>query len=186
MPEARICPVCAQPLADRPERCFRCGTAVGAWWPFEASLAELVGPEARAREVSPVVDAALPGTRTAWVAAAALLAGVFATSAFWAWRGERGSPPAVESPAPLPGAVAVPSLAPLRPPAAPKPAMVAYRIQRGDSLWRIAAALTGDGQNWRTLWPDGERRRLRPGTLVQVPGSWLRSDAAAGRPSAGR
>lgn len=183
MPEAGVCPVCAEPLADRPERCFRCETALGAWWPFEASLGGLVGPEARARESSPAAPAPPPGARTAWVGAAALLAGVLAASAFWAWRGEREARPAGEIPSPV--ASRVTSASPvLSTPSAARQPVVAYRVQRGDSLWRIAAAFTGDGRNWRKLWPDGDRRRLLPGAVVEVPASRLRPDAASAPPPA--
>ena len=220
MPEAGVCPVCAEPLGGRPERCFRCETALRAWWPFEASLESLAGP-----------GAPRSGGRATWVAAAALLAGALAASAFWAWRGgpegrpnaeraaaspkveraaappniervatppsaglsamlpdsersasvasgERPSKlPSAEGPATAPGPATPPRVHEPAPPAAREPAVVPYRVQRGDSLWRISAALTGDGRNWRTLWPDGDRRRLVPGMVVEVPLAWARPGA---------
>jgi nucleoid-associated protein YgaU len=47
---------------------------------------------------------------------------------------------------------------------------VSYRVQRGDSLWRIAASLTGDGRRWRELWPqlDAAAGRITPGTVLEV------------------
>jgi hypothetical protein len=45
---------------------------------------------------------------------------------------------------------------------------VRYTVQPGDSPWRIAAALTGQGRRWRELWP-GETPRLVPGMVLEVP-----------------
>jgi nucleoid-associated protein YgaU len=50
------------------------------------------------------------------------------------------------------------------------PRVVSYRVQPGDSLWRIAAALTGDGRNWTSLWPATDAARpLAVGTVLEVP-----------------
>jgi hypothetical protein len=52
---------------------------------------------------------------------------------------------------------------------------VTYRVQRGDSLWRIASALTGDGRRWHELWPEhaGGEGRIAAGTLLHVDVSRL-------------
>ena len=48
---------------------------------------------------------------------------------------------------------------------------ITYRVQRGDSLWRIAAALTGDGEKWKELWPEyeGKELALLPGSILMLP-----------------
>jgi hypothetical protein len=56
------------------------------------------------------------------------------------------------------------------PPPPPASRMVHYRVQRGDSLWRIAASLTGDGSKWKDLWPersDGDAA-IAVGSVVEV------------------
>jgi nucleoid-associated protein YgaU len=73
------------------------------------------------------------------------------------------TPSASVATAPAPVATALPA-------SAVAPALVAYRVQPGDSLWRIAAALTGDGRNWRTLWPALDPQRpLAVGTVLEAP-----------------
>jgi Tfp pilus assembly protein FimV len=49
--------------------------------------------------------------------------------------------------------------------------LIQYRVQKGDSLWRVAAALTGRGSNWVELWPEyrGHERKLMPGSVLEVP-----------------
>jgi hypothetical protein len=56
------------------------------------------------------------------------------------------------------------------------PQLVHYTIQPGDSLWRVAAALTGDGENWRRLWPEyeGREKQLQRGTGLEIPIASLR------------
>jgi nucleoid-associated protein YgaU len=44
-----------------------------------------------------------------------------------------------------------------------------YRAQRGDSLWRIAAALTGDGRRWRELWPERTHGQLARHEVLVIP-----------------
>jgi hypothetical protein len=65
----------------------------------------------------------------------------------------------------------------------PQPEILTYRVQRGDSLWRIASAVTGDGRRWRELWPehgDGEGR-LAAGTVLRLDLSRLEERAEPGR-----
>ena len=142
---ATPCPVCAEPLTERPERCFRCETPLGAWWGFEAAL----GEEAAAPSASsPARNPQRVAFFSLLAASVALAGGVVA---FWQSPpeapAEAARPSVIPSaPAPRPSPVGVAS-----PPAPPH--VVRYRVQRGDSLWRVAAALTGDGRRWKELFP---------------------------------
>jgi LysM domain-containing protein len=150
---AEPCPVCAEPLVGRPPRCFRCETVLGPWWELEQALGSMEpgGPAAP-----------LPASR-GWsavlvaVAVGALLGAAGLTMVRRAPAREAAAP----SPTPLP-----PTPAPLLPPSR----LIDYRVQRGDSLWRIAAAVTGDGHRWRELWPEhaGTDGRITAGTVLQV------------------
>jgi hypothetical protein len=76
--------------------------------------------------------------------------------------------------------VALPATsAPPPPVSSPRPEVLTYRVQRGDSLWRIASAVTGDGRRWRELWP--ERRdgdgRVAAGTVLRLDLSRLEGRA---------
>ncbi len=54
-------------------------------------------------------------------------------------------------------------------PSPASPAVVRYRVQRGDSLWRVAAAVTGDGRRWKDLWPDrASATPLRAGEVLVI------------------
>src|SRR5262245_22992287 len=139
-PTESACPVCAEPLSGQPERCFRCQTALGRWWAFEDALQALEP----GRPPAPGPAGTTPGRMLAMalVSAARGAAGVIALR-----------------PAPRAPLAAVPSPPAPSPSAPPAPAVLSYRVQRGDSLWRIASAVTGDGRRWRDLWPehrDGE------------------------------
>ena len=61
------------------------------------------------------------------------------------------------------------------------PQFVLYTMQPGDSLWRVAAALTGDGSNWRRLWPayEGREKEQQRGTTLDIPIGALRQKAVA-------
>lgn len=154
MTDAARCPVCDEPLADRPDACFRCETPLQAWWPLDSAMRAAAG---RRR------GAAL------WLALPALAGGV-------ALGGLLQRPPAPDaSPeAPRPAPVAAPA-PPLPAPPAAGPVRLRYHVQPGDSLWRVAAAVTGDGRRWRSLWP-GHSGRLRPGEVLTV-------EAEAGAPT---
>lgn len=154
------CPVCVEPLTGRPERCFRCETALEAWWGFEEALA---GTELGEKPVVPVPVPAPLRTRLALFSTlavtAALGVGLFS---FHASSIERPvsividpTPPPTPAPTPTP---------------APAPRIVHYRVQRGDSLWRIAASLTGDGTRWKELWPDRTEAtaQLAVGSVLEV------------------
>jgi nucleoid-associated protein YgaU len=172
VPEGRACPVCGEPLRDAPERCFRCETPLAAWWPFEKGLDEAVAePVAVLGARSAVSEGVRPTPRRGYGAlmaavAVSLVAGLLAGRAV------------VKAPASLPmPTTANPSLSTLPPPVPAPPfptpsaearAIVSYRVQPGDSLWRIAAAVTGDGRCWRQLWPELEGQLLRPGMVLGV------------------
>jgi len=142
---ATPCPVCAEPLTGRPERCFRCETPLGAWWGFEDALGE--GPVAPAASVPPRNPQRV-AFFSVLAASVALAGGVVA---FWqaAPEAPEAARPVVipSAPAPRPSPAGVAS-----PPPVPSH-VVRYRVQRGDSLWRVAAALTGDGRRWKELFP---------------------------------
>jgi hypothetical protein len=149
----KICPVCGQAFGDSPARCFRCETDLGSWWRFED---EMRGLASAARSRPPRGALAL----AACLAVLSLsLAVALSNRARVATEAVHPAPPrpvvAVEGPTP-------PSPAESRPPS------VRYTVQSGDSAWRIAAALTGQGRRWRELWPDSPPR-LVPGMVLDVP-----------------
>jgi hypothetical protein len=43
-----------------------------------------------------------------------------------------------------------------------------YCVQKGDSAWRIAAAMTGAGQNWQLLWPELKNKPIQIGGILEV------------------
>jgi len=56
-----------------------------------------------------------------------------------------------------------------------------YEVHHGDSPWKIALALTGDGYRWKELLlanpgkartPEGSFAELRARELLNVPDSW--------------
>jgi Tfp pilus assembly protein FimV len=148
------CPVCDEPLAGRPERCFRCETPLAQWWAFEDAL----------RQVTPPATPP-PRRHDRTVVAGALLIVMAVGIAAVVVGTRRPAAPVALAP--------TETLAPAVPPAAPvetRPATFSYRVQRGDSLWRIAASLTGDGRHWRELWPQHEAAagRIAPGTVLEV------------------
>jgi nucleoid-associated protein YgaU len=150
------CPVCSEHYDQAPEECFRCETPLGAWWRFEAAAARERPPEGA--RLGPIVGAAVAG---------ALLAAIVVNATM------RAAPVAAIAPVSAPptsvAVVTMPAATPSAVPTAPAASALIYRVQPGDSLWRIAAALTGDGRNWRTLWPaiDPERP-LAVGTELQA------------------
>ena len=144
---AYCCPVCDAPLDEAAPRCFRCETGLARWWPLEEVLAS-------------------SATRPRYLRHVVLLAGAFLLGvlpgAFWH---------VVQTP-PSPTIAPRPSAPIVRTPEAPpSPRKITYRVQRGDSLWRIAAALTGDGEKWKDLWPEyeGRERALLPGSILTLP-----------------
>jgi nucleoid-associated protein YgaU len=149
--------VCSEAYDAPPEECFRCETSLASWWAFETAVARSRPPEPRPRRHLAV--AALVGAIVASVALRVLTGTAHAP--------EESRPPAV---APSQEPVAPPPTSVPAPAAHTAPRVVSYRVQPGDSLWRIAAALTGDGGNWRTLWPQTDAARpLVVGTMLEVP-----------------
>lgn len=153
------CPVCSEPYEEQPAECFRCETPLRGWWSFEDAARSVrpPAPEPAKRRRTPVVPlllAAILGASTAAV-----------TRGIWSPL-PRAQPSA--SPVAAPPPVGRPS--PAVPSAPTAPSVLVYRVQPGDTLWRIAAALGGDGRNWRSLWParDGTHP-LAVGTVLEVP-----------------
>ncbi|HET9317726.1 MAG TPA: LysM peptidoglycan-binding domain-containing protein [Vicinamibacteria bacterium] len=152
----RHCPVCSEPFDASPDECFRCETPLRSWWPFED--AALGTAPQRGPRLLPLAIAALLGTLVAAVALRIMSGTVHAPVAMPSPAGVTPAPPTTAAIAPPPTS------------AGPIPATVAYRVQPGDSLWRISAAFTGDGRNWRTLWPAiAPSDPLVVGTVLQVP-----------------
>ena len=154
------CPICSEPYDAAPAECFRCETPLGSWWRFEEAAARTAPVRQERWSIVPIVFAAALGA-------------LAATIALWA--------PARVAPVRRPASVSV-GAAPAAPTApvapdhshdtrvgAPPVPAIAYRVQPGDSLWRIAAALTGDGRNWKTLWPTMDPARpLAVGTVLEL------------------
>ena len=150
------CPVCDEPLQGRPERCFRCETPLAQWWAFEDALRQ-VG--------TPAAAPAAGGHNRTMVAGATLMVMAVGIAAVVVGTRRPAAPVAL---APT-ETIALPAPEP-SPPAETRPATFSYRVQRGDSLWRIAKSLTGDGRRWRELWPQHEAGagRIAPGTVLEV------------------
>jgi nucleoid-associated protein YgaU len=152
------CPVCSEPYDAPVAACFRCETSLDSWWRFEEAAARRPSPEpSRAPRWAPLLAAAVLG---AAVSAAVLWTMVVTPSA--------STTPSAFPAAPVPAISVAPYASP--PAASPAPPVILYRVQPGDSLWRIAAALTGDGRNWKTLWPTIDPARpLAVGAVLEAP-----------------
>ena len=154
------CPVCREPLTGRPERCFRCETLLAPWWEFEGMLAQ---------------PAVVPPPATKRRSAALLVAGIAVGMALGLTAGLELS--GRETPARDVPATVVPKAPASSPSEIPARAAqtggkaarrMTYRVQRGDSLWRIAAAVTGDGRRWRELWPDRAHGRVARNEVLVI------------------
>jgi nucleoid-associated protein YgaU len=155
----RCCPVCSEPFDAPPAECFRCETPLSSWWPFEEAALDSQRP--RAPRILPLAVAALAGPVVAAIALRIMTGTALAPVATVR--------PAMVAEAPTPPAPTVPAASASALVSA-APAVVSYRVQGGDSLWRIAAALTGDGRNWKTLWPARDPAQpLAVGTVLEVP-----------------
>jgi nucleoid-associated protein YgaU len=148
------CPVCDEPLPGRPERCFRCETPLAQWWSFEDAL----------RQVAPPAPPASDRRRT-MVAGATLIVMAAGIAAVVVGARRPAAPVAL-----APTAAVAPAAPGPPAPVEPRASTFSYRVQRGDSLWRISASLTGDGRRWRELWPQHEAAagRIAPGTVLEV------------------
>jgi nucleoid-associated protein YgaU len=74
---------------------------------------------------------------------------------------------------------------------APAPVPATYTVVSGDSAWRIAQKLTGDGNRWRELRDanpdkprsnDGNFKTLFAGEVLKLPDSWVTKTAVSGAP----
>jgi hypothetical protein len=166
------CPVCGEGFLDKPSRCFRCESDLELWWPLDQSLRALDGVELPASVAATSGRAASRGRfwrrNAGWVVPVVLLAGL--AGAAWLSLESTRRPADTLTQAALPkgrGGVA-PSLA--APPASGA-RHIRYVVQPGDSLWRIAAALTGDARRWPELIRESgglDPARLRPGQELRL------------------
>lgn len=168
------CPVCGERFAETPAQCFRCETDLTAWWPLHGALVAMAAavvpvtedPTARVAPPAPLLR-----TRVG-APAVALVVGLMAGGLFPGRPG--GTQPIPASP-PRPER----SVPPVRPATHPPEARLAapsttvrYVVQRGDSLWRIAAALKGDARRWPDLVAAAGSKTptttLRPGQELRI------------------
>jgi nucleoid-associated protein YgaU len=99
-------------------------------------------------------------------------------------------PAAAVTPAATAAPVAPPLATPVSTPVAPIDAKTQYRVQSGDSLYRIAVRLYGNGNlgekiydiNKDLIGPDPAK--LKPGQILKLPQAPGQSTAAADAPSA--
>jgi hypothetical protein len=166
-----ICPVCDQALHVSAPKCFRCTTELTNWWPLEEALR--TGPAA----VDTPTRVQPPATQRSYshygaVLVLGVLLGLAGANRWFAPRPDEHVPQEVfrdEAPRPSPRGEATSAPETTTPPT-DRP-LVLYTVQPGDSLWRIAAALTGDGRNWQDLWPsyEGRETRLPLGAQLEIP-----------------
>ncbi len=154
-----VCPVCNEVLSERAARCFHCETKLEAWWPLEERLLEADSQE----------------KRSAWAAGrwavglAALVVGT-GLGLGWQWLGPEETSVEASLPPVVASSAVVQETATKEP-----PPVIHYRVQRGDSLWRVALALTGRGADWSSLWPEyaGRELELEVGTVLEIQAAAL-------------
>jgi hypothetical protein len=186
------CPVCGERFATPPERCFRCENPLTAWWEVERIVREMDA------EPPPLQAGLLPtagGVEGRLASTSARRQGALATAlagaislgigmAVGPYVGAAMAPFAAGSrpmddvragaAAPLISPAVLPRVAPLDTSIGdttrlPQAVTIRYRVQPGDSRWRIAAALLGDGARWTELWTAEEARSpLRSGLTLDV------------------
>ena len=136
-PAEFICPVCEEPLERAVDKCFRCQTELNAWWPLEASIQAKTFGELEKSKRSlwiPVVAAFLGGIAV-YLALAMWLSGAGPGSA------EEAASVSLEAPADFGGGGESRRNEIPKDTDKPRVETIYYRVQKGDSMWRIAAAL---------------------------------------------
>ena len=174
-PKPVACPVCGEAFAAPPPRCFRCETDLSLWWRLDESLlalsrsAKSVAPP-EAQEPAPA-EPLRPGRGRVWLLPVILMSGLLGAFLLHleSTRPRVGEPVTDgRSHSPPPPASA--GSAQSSPVASPRPTL-RYVVQPGDSLWRIAASLKGDGRRWPELLAEGDGvdpARLRPGQELRL------------------
>lgn len=175
-PKPVACPVCGEAFAKPPSRCFRCETDLSLWWRLDESLVALrrsATPLALPEAHEPARAEPVPLARKRiWVVPVILMCGLLLALLLHleSTRAPVGEPAPNARPRPAPPSASaagteVPPVA-----VAPRPTL-RYVVQPGDSLWRIAASLKGDGRRWPELLAEGEGvdpARLRPGQELRL------------------
>lgn len=163
------CPGCAEPLAPGTPRCFRCETRLERWWELDARFAEIEEggpPEGIAVATRPTSEARL---RPAWIVPTLAAAALGLLLGAGAGRVSRTATEGDLEHARLrPVAPAQPTAAsPAAPPLGAGAGVpgVCYTVQPGDSAWRIASALLGDGRRWREV---SQQPLLKSGQTLAV------------------
>jgi hypothetical protein len=141
-----VCPVCDEHFSERPTRCFRCGTDLREWWPLEGLLSKDEEEILSGRDIPTPQPPTDDSRRWVQILLLVVMIGVAVFSGF------------------LAGQFVLRSTTPA-PEASP---ILRYRIQKGDSAWRVAAALTGSGQNWQLLWPELKNKPIQIGGVLEV------------------
>ena len=172
--------------------CFKCGTNLKEWWPLEELLsgpamlpiapATLPQKEGRSRWIWIFFAIVLicAGSAGIFIGRYALGPNVFPATSVSSVQINANFPPSapvpISEPAPSPGAEALPESKSV-PLVAPQLGsdryvcgeyMIRYRVQKGDSPWRVAAALTGAGENWHLLWPELKDKPLKVGCVLEL------------------
>ena len=183
------CPVCGDPKAERVARCVRCSVPLEDWWPIDDALSALE----RAGGTAPAPQTVAPAGVPPSVSGSVVPSGAIAKRSAWLWVpvlsltllvGVAGGlavgrmfQPKTEladvSPGTVQGTPSAPqasaSAAPNAIGAAKPGTAFVYHVQSGDSPWRVAASLTGDGRRWRAIWAEqGLPLGLHPGDTLRV------------------
>lgn len=165
-PDAALveCPGCQTILKERLEKCFRCEADLSRWWPLEDAIRTAAAGPGHAQGVSSVRRN--EGSRWPILIAIGVLGCVVGAGLVRiGWMGRHQVNP-VTPETRMSGTTQPSSIQAVH---AGEP-FVLYRVQTGDSLWRIAAAFTGDGNGWASLFPEyvGRERELRVGAVLSV------------------